>query len=549
MRLGEQYLETWRRLDNRGRWIIVIAAALFLGGLILFVHMKTAGAYVPLYTRLSAEDAGQIVEKLKAEKIPYQLKEGGTVILVPEDKVYELRVALAKQGLPAAGQVGFEIFDRSGLPGTQFSNKVNYQRALQGELSRTISAMEEIASARVHLVLPEENLFAEKTPARASVVVAPRGGGRLDRETCRAIAHIVASAVQELTPENVTIVDNSGRVLYGPESAGNSPGMSTAQFELQQDYEDRLCASLQSMLDAVLGPHLSVVRVKAQLDFDAEEIKSESVRPVAGGRGLVTSEKVREEQYRGSGGERGGPVGAAANLGLSTLTQAPGENGSYVQREETREYEYSKQISSLIKAPGKIKSLAIAAIIDESLPAAATEQVRQLLQAAAGADSTRGDVITVQRMKMQTAEAAKAEQEAAVAAERRENTQRLLQTALRSGLSLAATALIFMSIFMAVRQLRQPLPLLSSQTEASGSIAPRMEGSHAEQSADDTSAPPDLSSLESPPSTPASINEIAPSEWAEAYPTAIRERLREMTKEDAHSIAEGILGLLHEERS
>ncbi|MEN6641477.1 MAG: flagellar basal-body MS-ring/collar protein FliF [Armatimonadia bacterium] len=508
-----QLTSLWQRLDRRARLVIIAAAALCVGGLIALTRVGSGTTYTTLYSNLSAEDAGQITEKLKSERTEYRLTDGGATIQVPTDTVYELRLSLAKEGLPTSGQVGFEIFDKSGLPGTQFNNRVNYQRALQGELARTIGSMGEIRSARVHLVLPEENLFSEKTKASASVVLQPKSGAEVTAEMTAAIAHIVASAVEEITPEQVTIVDAGGRVLRGPED-GKFGGLTASQFEIQRQYEDRLCLSLQSMLDSVLGPNQAVVRVQAQLDFNAEEVKDENIVPVADGKGLVTTEKVKEEQYQGSQRGGSGSMGLQPNVGVAGAGSGPGpEGGAYVQRDETRQYEFSRRTSSLVKAPGALKNLTVAAVIDENLTPSAEDQVKQVITAAAGLDVDRGDVVTVERMKIEAAELAKKQEQEYTAVEKGRRRDSFLHTALRSSLVLVAAALIFMSIMIAMRQVRgMDLGLAEPTTEI----------------------PP---AEEEPASPPPALNEHA------------RQQLRQMTRQDAGVVADRLRALLEGERN
>jgi flagellar M-ring protein FliF len=525
----EQLTELWKRLDLRARVTIIAAAVICLGGLIAFTRLQAASGYVPLYSGLAPEDAGQITEKLKAQKVPYRLESGGRVIMVPEEQLYEQRIALAREGLPSTGQLGFEIFDRSGLPGTQFSNKVNYQRALQGELSRTLEAMTEVAQARVHLVLPEETLFSEQTHASASVVLTPKPGAQITEEVTASIAHIVASATPGIKPEQVTVADNAGRVLRGPENAGQFGGLSASQMEVQRQYEERLNLRLQSMLDTVLGPNQSVVQAQAQLDFDTEETKQETVSPVAAGKGLVTSEKVREERYTGGGG-RGGVAGLSANLGLSSGDAATGGSGTYLNRDETREYQFSRRSSSVVKAPGALKTLTLAVVIDEGLSMGAEQQVRDLVTAAAGINSDRGDIITVERMKMAAAAVAKTQDAQSAAADKSEQRQRLLQTVLRGGLSLAAAGLILMSVFVAVRQLRQQLP-----PAPIGRPEPSADLSH-------------LALVLDAPETPAAPAQpqIGALGISQETGQRVRDQLRELTRDDPPAVADRLLALLHE---
>jgi flagellar M-ring protein FliF len=526
----DQFIVLWNNLHPRARVVIVTAALLCLAGLSALSRLHTGVSYVPLYTGLAGSDAAGIVEKLKTEKVPYHLTQGGATIEVPQDKVYELRVLLAKDGLPSSGQVGFELFDRSNLPGTQFSNQVNYQRALQGELARTISAMDEVASARVHLVLPQESLFSEETKASASVVVQPKPGRLLAREQTAAIAHIVASAVRDVKAEEVTIVDSSGHVLFGMGRDGLSGGgLTSSQLAVQQEYEDRLCRSLQSMLDSVLGPNKSVVRVQTQLDFDREEVKNETLTPVGQGRGLLAEEKIKQEQYQGGGSNAGGAAGLKPNLGLGQAGGGGAQSGSYMHRDESRQYQYSRNQASLVKAPGKIKNLTVAAIVDESLASSAEGQVKQILSAAAGANERRGDVVTVQRMKIEAAELAKTQQDEMTTLEKGRQRQTLLQSVLRGGMSLAAAGLIFFTLLVFMRQLRQ-LPAMPALPAAPlGPAAPLAEPVEAAL----LSAP--IGPLvQSPPV--ASAGQIA----------LAREQLRQTAQTDVDSVADRLMHLIDE---
>lgn len=541
-------LSLWNRLDRRARLVVLVAGGLCLAGLMALTRLQGPGEYLPLYSGLAPEDGAAVVEKLKAERTPYRLTRNGTTIEVPASRVHETRLALAREGLPHSGQIGFEVFDRSGLPGTQFSNRVNYQRALQGELARTLGAMGEIRSARVHLVLPEENLFAEKTQPRASVVLQLRPGASLDRQTTAAVVHVVASAVQDLSPSGITLVDESGKVLHGSEEGQALGGLTASQLEQQQQYEARLCSSLQSMLDSVIGPHKSVVRVQAKLNFDTEEIKSESVVPVAEGKGLVASEKLTQEQYEGAG-EGASPLTAAGLEGNLSGGGAGtgGRTGSYVQRDESREYEFSRNITSLIKAPGQVKTLHIAAVVDESLDRNAQEQIRQVLQAAAGVNEQRGDVVTVERMKMEAALAAVEESKNATAAEARERRQRLWQTALRGGLNVAAGLLVLISTLLVLRQLRPATPAGEASGEG-GEAAPAgmnseealsgvreiLEAAISGQMPEEATG---AQAYELPPRVEPQINE------------SLREQLRVLTKEDTRAVADRVLQLLQEPRS
>lgn len=532
--MPNQLLQLWKNLDRRAQGVIVLAVVLCVALLIALTRAGTDLTMGSLYTGLGTEDAAQIVEKLKAAKVPYRLSDGGGTISVPREQIYEQRLALAKEGLPAQGQVGFEIFDRSSLPGTQFSNQVNYQRALQGELARTISAMDEVRTARVHLVLPEESLFADKAKASAAVVLQAKPGRELSPETTAAVAQLVASAVRKVPAGEVTVVDTNGRVLHGPELGNGTGALAGSQLQLREQYETRLAQSLQSMLDAVLGPNQAVVRVRADLDFDSQEVRTEALLPAAGGRGLVTSEKLKEEQYQGDREGTGGTAGLGANLSAPGLAVREGVGGRYLQRDQTREFEYSRNSTAVVKAPGRVKTLSVAAVIDENLPASAEQQVRQVLAAASGLDEGRGDSIAVQRMKISAAETAKTQEEQWAKQERGQRLQTWLQTALRSAMSLVAAFILFLTVNTVLRQVRAATP-----------VAPEAAPVQRDVAVPDTTLPATPS--------PAPALESAPPEPSPAAPPPadlreLRESLRELAQEDVGAVADRLLAMLQADR-
>ena len=547
-RIIESMTALWQGLDTRARVMIIAAAVLCIGGIVALVNTRSGDGYVVLYTDLDPHDAGEITEKLKTERVPYRLTGGGKTIEVPTGRVYEVRIALARDGLPNSGLVGFEIFDRSNLPGTEFNNRVNFQRALQGELARTISAMDEVAAARVHLVLPEESIFTERTRPSASVVIEPRRGVTLKPEMTAAVARIVASAVEGLELGDVTVADNLGRVLRSPESDGMLSGLTSQQMEIRQQYEETLCRRLQSMLDAVLGEHQAVVRVQARLDFDTEEIKQENIVPLADGRGVVAVEKIREENYEAMEN----PAQAAGldpNVGLT----APGEGGrggTYTHRDETREYQFSRNVSELIRAPGQVKHLTVATIIDESLSRTAEEQVRDILTAAAGVDERRGDVITVERMKIDAAERARAAVEEALAAEQAQRREQMIHTALRSGSMLLIAVMVFVAaMFFARRYSPQetdgdmiPVDAQADAAQAAA-VADEQEPTVSENLPATDDEADDHSSLDDE-----NLQEIIGQAFGDGSPgvVSVRERLRDLAERDTEALTGRLVALLDE---
>src|SRR6185503_18661980 len=234
----------------------------------------------PLFTNLGQQDAASIVEALRAEKVPFQLEDGGRAVLVPAEKLYELRLSLASRGLPEGGGVGFEIFDKQSLGQTDFVQRLNYQRALQGELGRTIGELGGVESARVHLALPERSLFvAEDRRPSASVVVKLVSGRALSPAQIDGIVHLVASSVEGLAAEQVTVVDEGGRMLTQNRPRDETTGVTGTALEYQASLERQLAERVESMLGAVVGRDKTIARVAATVDFSRSERTEESYDP------------------------------------------------------------------------------------------------------------------------------------------------------------------------------------------------------------------------------------------------------------------------------
>jgi flagellar M-ring protein FliF len=333
--------------------------------------------YGVLFTNLSQEDAAAIVAKLKGKKVPYRLEAGGASILVPRSEVYETRLLLASEGIPRGGGVGFEIFDRQNFGVTDFVQRLNYQRALQGELARTIIGIPEIAEARVHIVTPKEALFIEdQQDATASIAVKLRPGRTLHRAQIDGIVHLVASAVPGLRPGQVTVVDLDGRILSRPQEGLGLEGLSAGQLGLQRQVEESYERKVQSLFDNLLGSQKSLVRVSADLDFQKIDIREEIFTP---SKDLVRSEQITTERTtRGLGGY-GNPE-ARFDLNQGTITPPPPGKGpppltppatpqpataSGTERQsELRNYELNRVLRQVVDQPGKIKRLSIAVVVD-----------------------------------------------------------------------------------------------------------------------------------------------------------------------------------------
>ena len=278
--------EMWQQLSQTRKIGLVALVIAALTGLIFFVTWAQTPDYSVAFTGLKSDDGAAIVEYLKENNISYEITDGGSTISVPSNQVYEVRLALAAKGLPGEGAVGMELFDNTNLGMTDFIQQVNYQRALEGELARTISSLTAVRSARVHIVIPQPSLFSEEQqPTTASVVVELESGEQLNREQVRAISHLVSSAVEGLSPESLTIVDVDGNVLVDGTMSEytSSVAASTSQLDTQRSFERDLELRIESMLQNVLGPDKAVVRVNSKMNWDQIETESETYSPVKKG--------------------------------------------------------------------------------------------------------------------------------------------------------------------------------------------------------------------------------------------------------------------------
>jgi flagellar M-ring protein FliF len=306
----------------------LIAMAILVGGTIaglaFLLTWSETGDLHPLYSNLAPEDAAEIVGMLKDKQIPYQLTMDGTGVRIPYEKIYETRLELASQGLPRGTGIGFEVFDDTQLGMTEFVQNVNYQRAIQGELSRTINTLMEVESSRVHIVMPARSLFIEEEePATASVILKLRRGKYLSKDQVQGIVHLISSSVSKLNPEDVTIIDNSGKMLAGFKEKSTVSQITSNQLAFQEKKERLLENRVKTMLESVLGLEKAIVRVSCLLNFTQQEKTEELFLPDnsvvrseqssssvsndsaarAGGRSRSAGQR-RSQQYRGGGYRR-----------------------------------------------------------------------------------------------------------------------------------------------------------------------------------------------------------------------------------------------------
>jgi flagellar M-ring protein FliF len=417
-RIQQAFAQLWAFLMAQppARRVTIAVVGLGTIGLVLgAAYWVQQPVYRPLFTNLSQADAGAIVAALKAEKVPFQIEDGGRAVLVPSERLYELRLSLASKGLPEGGGVGFEIFDKQTLGQTDFLQRLNYQRALQGELGRTISQLGGVESARVHLAIPEHTLFVtESRRPSASVVVKLAQGRTLSSAQVDGIVHLVAASVEGLATENVTVVDEGGRVLTSDHHGGESTGASSAALEYQGAVEHTAAERIESMLVPVVGRDKVIARVSAAIDFSRVERTEETYDPE---RAALHSQHTTREQTTGPR-TQGGAVGAQANLtneaGGGGAGAAGNEGPKSDRRDETQSYDVSKVVSRTIAPVGVVKQLTVSVLVDGTYneeagkktfvprPQEELDRLKELVKNAVGFSEERGDKIEVSSVAFQT---------------------------------------------------------------------------------------------------------------------------------------------------
>ncbi len=333
-----------------------------------------------LATNLSSNDAGVILSKLKEKKIRYQISPNGNAILVPEEMLHELKMELAAMGLPQGAGVGFEIFDNTKLGVTEFAQNINYQRAMQGEICRTINSFDEVVSSRVHIVMPSKSLFMEKEePATASVVVKLRHGVWLSNAQIKGIVNLVSSSVSGLHPENVVIIDNTGKILTESNERATAIKTSSNQIELQRKVEKNLENRVKTMLDTALGIGKSIVRVSCDVAFIRQEKTEEFYLPE---NQVVRSEQISSAFTLDSSIVPSGIPGLESNVTPAKMSgNKSEENVKSKKQDKTINYEIGKTVKHTIEPVGTIKRLSVAVIIDGSykpvIPVVNTEKSKE----------------------------------------------------------------------------------------------------------------------------------------------------------------------------
>src|SRR3954449_5951782 len=424
----------------------LLAVGLLLGGF-FFYSWITAPTYSPLFSNLASTDASAIVDELNAQGVSYELADGGGTIMVPKDQVYDLRLAMSGKGLPAGQDTGYALLDQTGITTSEFQQKTTYQRALEGELSNTLEALKGVNTAVVHIALPKDEVFVtdQKKPT-ASVLLDLAPGTTLTGEQVQAVTNLVSSSIEGMDPDQVTVTDSTGHVLAAP-GTGITAGAGDARSAVEQEYEGRLAANAQQILDTVVGPGHSKVSVRADVDLSKRQSTSETYTYPNNAPPLSSS--TTSEKYSGSGTPVGGVLGpenmpdAAANAG--------GGGSNYDKTSTTDNNAVDKTTETVDSAPGALNRLTVSVVMDNAVAGSLNQnQIQSLVGNAVGLDTARGDAITVAAMPFDTTAAKQAAADLTAAKQAESSAQ--MWSMIRTGGIAAGIALVVLLVWLRSRR-------------------------------------------------------------------------------------------------
>ncbi|MBI2815119.1 MAG: flagellar M-ring protein FliF [Opitutae bacterium] len=495
---AKSLLVLWGELGLNQRVSLVVASLAVCGGLLAVVVWSRRPDYQLLYGRMSEKDAAAVISHLQTLNIPHQVTAGGAGVMVPQDQVYKLRMDLAAKGLPGGDGVGFEIFDKGQFGLSDFVQRTNYLRAIQGELARTITQLQGVRAARVMIVQPENRLLLTDQGVKPSAsVFIDVGGARLEPEQVNAIRHLVANAVQGLLPDAVAVVDNRGHVLSDELKQDPTLGTASSQMRYKQQVEDYLSRKVETMLAAVIGPGNAVVRVSAEIETEATTSTQEKYDP----DGQVVRSQTITEDATSSAEQRanGGAVGVSANIPEKAAGNEPMARPSSTteqnRKNRTTTYEINRVTTNTTRSPGTVKSVTAAVFIAaraaapaaagapaEAAPKRPPEELaalRQIVLNALGLKPAPGQpaesLVSLQETPFQAAERFPAQIEAL----RAESRWMGWTEAASRWAAVAGAALVFLYFLrLMARQKPEPVPVevLALPPEAMGRALPNRNG-------------------------------------------------------------------------
>jgi flagellar M-ring protein FliF len=422
----------------------LLALGLVLGGFFFF-RWVTAPTYAPLFSNLASADASAIVDELNTEGVTYQLSDGGATIMVPQDQVSALRLTMSGKGLPASQDTGYSLLDKQGITTSEFQQQTTYQRAVEGELAKTLEALHGVNSAVVHLAMPKDSVFTDdQGKPTASVLLDLSAGTKLSGEQIQAVTNLVSSSIQGMKPTDVTVADSSGQVLSAA-GTGLTAAAGDTRTQLETDYENRLAANAQKILDRVLGPDHAQVSVRADLDLSQKNSTSETFAYPA--NTPPVSQTTTSEKFNGSGAAVGGVLGDLSN----GTAGGGGGNSTYDKESATTNNSVDKTTTTTQDSPGSIKRLTVSVVMDGTVAGNINQQqVQSLIGNAVGLDTTRGDAITVAAMPFDTTAAKQAAAELAQANKDKQQAQ--LWSLVKTGAIGLGIALVVLLVWLRSRR-------------------------------------------------------------------------------------------------
>ena len=378
---------------TKGKVVMAASALAVLAVMLVMFKVASAPSYTTMLTGLDPAETGKITAALDSSGVSYQIENNGTGLAVVKGQVAQARIALAEKGLPGTGQPGFELFDKQKLGASDFQQKVTYQRALEGQIASTIGQIQGVSGAQVSLVLPEDQLFSQdQTPATAAVLLSGSATS-LDPSAVRGIASLVSSSVKGLKPANVSITDAGGTLLW-PNSDSSAGSGGANKLTAQARYNTQLQGSLDAMLVQTLGADKARVQVSSDLNVD--ETSLDKLTYAKKGVPLKTTDET--ERLRGTGGASGGTTGSASNLASYATSGAAGGNSNYQRKSTQTDFGVNKTVQRTKVAPGQVNRLSVGLVVDKSVPPAQVAALKNAVSAAAGIDTTRGDVLNVSQV-------------------------------------------------------------------------------------------------------------------------------------------------------
>ncbi len=467
---NEKVLQFWNSISMSQRMIIGVIATIAVAVFIALMVWVSRPELSPLYTNLSAEDANRVVKELEKQQVEYTLEQNGTAIMVPSDRVHALRIGIAGNNILTGKGVGFEIFNETQVGTTDFVQKLNYRRALEGELGRTITEFPSIESARVHLVMPHRSLFIEEQQKpSASILLKLSGSKKLESKDIEAIVNLVSMSVEGLDKSRISVADTSGKVLFQPQEETSLNGLSQTQFEHKMLTQQNLERRIEELLMPVVGAGKIIARVNANLDFNQKTIRKEIYDPE---KTVVRSEQRSEESTQGRASIDGGVP--------EQNFRGDGPNGTVSNQNSNREtrttnFEINKEEHNIVSTTGDISRLTVAVVVDGTYQTAADgtqtyvprsedeiKRIKQLVSNAVGFDSARGDTIEVSNIAFSGIEIS----------ETQSTTEIIADYALRFGKPLLNALLVFLFLMLVVR----PVVLALIRPKVEGRMMEGLEG-------------------------------------------------------------------------